>query len=216
MPNGQTMIMPSGNTIIKGILIFLISLSLFSCKKDFAKTPITNNTFQKNIVILYKYEGIKYHNNPKDPGGATKFGITLRTYKRTVNKNATVITIRNLTREQATAFYRRFFWNANQLGRINDKDLQTNLFLAEVNLGAHRPNKIAQNLSNALCDTKLKPDGNIGMNTVKVFNVCRMTPAYEYILFYFYAKTPSIQPVWKWAKKGLRNRVFLGRAHDKS
>lgn len=194
------------NFLFKNILIvffFIVStLSYAHCA-----------SFNKNIKILYQYEGINYHNNPKDPGGATKYGITLRTWKSTVNKYATINTIKSLTKEQAIDFYKLFFWDANNIGLIKDKSFQTALFLAEVNLGPYRPNKIAQHLANSLCDSHLVLDGKLGNNSINAFNKCRMTPGYGYVLFYFYSKTPSIQPVWQWAKKGLRNRVFLSQQH---
>lgn len=44
-----------------------------------------------------------YVNNPKDPGGETKWGISKRSYPR--------LNIKNLTREGARDVYREDFWN---------------------------------------------------------------------------------------------------------
>lgn len=51
---------------------------------------------------LMGHEG-GYVNNPKDPGGETKWGISRRSYPN--------LDIRNLTREEAKAIYYRDFWN---------------------------------------------------------------------------------------------------------
>ncbi len=44
-----------------------------------------------------------YVNNPNDPGGETKWGISKRSYPN--------LNIRDLTREQAIALYKRDFWD---------------------------------------------------------------------------------------------------------
>ena len=46
--------------------------------------------------------------NPKDPGGLTKFGISQRSYPD--------IDIRNLTLDQAKAIYLRDFWDSKTAG----------------------------------------------------------------------------------------------------
>jgi lysozyme family protein len=53
-----------------------------------------------NIVV-----GIEagYSNNPADPGGETKYGITKRQYPQ--------IDIKNLTLDQAKAIYQRDYWS---------------------------------------------------------------------------------------------------------
>lgn len=48
-----------------------------------------------------------YVNNPEDPGGETKWGISKRTYPN--------LNIKDLTREQAIALYRRDFWTVLHL-----------------------------------------------------------------------------------------------------
>ncbi len=44
-----------------------------------------------------------YSNDPQDPGGETKYGISKRTYPQ--------VDIKNLTYEQAKALYKRDFWD---------------------------------------------------------------------------------------------------------
>lgn len=59
-------------------------------------------TFDIAVDRLLGHEG-NYVNNPNDPGGETKFGISKRSYPK--------LDIRNLTREDAIAIYKRDFWD---------------------------------------------------------------------------------------------------------
>ncbi len=58
--------------------------------------------FENAIERILGHEG-GYVNDPNDPGGETKFGISKRSYPD--------VDIKNLTRDQAKAIYRRDFWN---------------------------------------------------------------------------------------------------------
>lgn len=61
------------------------------------------------VGITLNFEG-GYTNDSLDPGGETNFGITRRSYPD--------IDIKNLTREQASAIYKRDYWDqggCNQL-----------------------------------------------------------------------------------------------------
>ena len=59
-------------------------------------------TFDTAIDRVLKEEG-GYVNNPADPGGETKFGISKRSYPQ--------VDIANLTREEAAGIYKRDFWD---------------------------------------------------------------------------------------------------------
>lgn len=61
--------------------------------------------FDTMIDRVLGHEG-GYVNDPRDPGGETKFGIAKRSYPSA--------DIKNLTREQAVAIYRADFWNRVQ------------------------------------------------------------------------------------------------------
>ena len=63
----------------------------------------TSPAFQVALDFTLAEEG-GYVNNPKDPGGETKFGISKRAYP---NED-----IKNLTRDRAIELYERDYWNA--------------------------------------------------------------------------------------------------------
>ena len=61
--------------------------------------------FDRFIDRLLSHEG-GYVNDPNDPGGETRFGISKRSYPR--------LNIRKLTRAEAIAIYRRDFWERSR------------------------------------------------------------------------------------------------------
>lgn len=65
--------------------------------------------FPALIERVLSHEG-GYVNDPRDPGGETKFGIAKRSYP--------AVDIRNLTREGAMAIYERDFWARVQGDRL--------------------------------------------------------------------------------------------------
>lgn len=85
-------------------------------------------SFEKAIDFTLRWEG-GYVNDPADPGGETKFGISKRAYPAE--------DIRRLTLERARLIYCRDYWNA-----INAEELNPQLAIAAfdtaVNMGVTR------------------------------------------------------------------------------
>ena len=67
--------------------------------------------FDESCDRLLGHEG-GYVNDPDDPGGETKWGISKRSYPD--------LDIKNLTREQAKAIYRRDFWDRIHADKLPD------------------------------------------------------------------------------------------------
>jgi lysozyme family protein len=179
----------------------VVLLLVFSCANA--------SNYNYAYKVLLKYEGIIYHDNPKDPGGPTKYGWTLKTYRQTISQKATKKDIKHLSESQAKILYKKYWWEKYKASKIKDKKLATVLFLAQVNMGPTRPNKVLQEISNDLCDTNLSVDGVLGEQSLKAINSCHRIPdGYPYYLHLTYLNDPNISPVWYWAKKGLRNRIF--------
>jgi lysozyme family protein len=63
-------------------------------------------------IVFDRVIGIEsgYSNNPNDPGGETKYGISKRSYPD--------LDIKNLTREQAKEIYLRDFWNRLEMDSL--------------------------------------------------------------------------------------------------
>ena len=105
------------------------------------------SAFDEAFETLIGHEG-GYTNNPDDPGGETKFGISKRSYP--------VVNIRDLTPEQAKAIYKRDFWDVVR-GDDWPYVLSFQLFDAAVNSGPTQAVKWLQAAVGATQDGKLGP-----------------------------------------------------------
>lgn len=85
-----------------------------------------SKNFEKAFEYLMQNEG-EYVNDPNDPGGETKYGISKRSYPS--------LDIRNLTVEKAKEIYYRDFWMKGKFDQILDCTLAVQLFDFSVNLG---------------------------------------------------------------------------------
>jgi lysozyme family protein len=120
------------------------------------------NNFTKAIQVVLDNEG-GYVNNPNDPGGATNFGISQRSFPN--------LDIKNLTRQQAIEIYLNNYWNPQNYSNINDQNVATKVFDFAVNAGPLTSNKLLQQACNTLgTSPALKIDGNLGPASIKAIN----------------------------------------------
>ena len=125
------------------------------------------NRMPEIISHVIKLEGgDKYTNHPLDPGGHTKYGITLRTLKRWYkhkgrNQSATKADVKALTKPEAVQIYEAFYWSPVKAGQL-PQPLQWVMFDAAVNQGVGQAGKFLQRA----CNRKLKIDGQIGPKTL--------------------------------------------------
>ncbi len=104
--------------------------------------------------------------DPDDPGGVTKWGISLALFGR-FDPNATASEIAALTREQACAFYRAHFWDGDRgtsFGDIADQSVATKILDMAVNMGREEAIRAAQAL---FFD---RQDGIFGPMTLQAIN----------------------------------------------
>lgn len=111
--------------------------------------------FAAIIGQVLKNEG-GYVNNPDDPGGETKFGISKLSYPD--------LDIANLTIEQATQIYRTDFYNAMNLQGIDSLRVQYYVLDMGVN---HGKREGVVTLQRAL---KIEEDGVLGPGTTAAVN----------------------------------------------
>lgn len=135
--------------------------------------------FELAIPTVIEHEGSRFTNNPNDPGGATKWGVTLYELKNTglhdpdgtlfgdVNHDGRVDIedIKSLTLETAEQYYRWKWWEHYRFDRLVVQVVATKVFDTSVNMGGVPAIKILQRSVNTL-NGKLVEDGILGDNTV--------------------------------------------------
>lgn len=105
--------------------------------------------FKKVLPTLDAIEG-GYANDPDDPGGETKFGISKRSYPD--------LDIKNLEYEDAVAIYKRDFWDKLKLDEVENQTVAEAIFDMAVNSGPSNAVKMAQELVGAKVDGKIGPE----------------------------------------------------------
>lgn len=108
-------------------------------------------------------------NDPDDPGGATKHGVTLNTLRRlgldiTRDTRIDIADVRALTQAQAVDIYVEYYFNRTGIAALPDP-LQASVFDMSVNAGGNAV-KVLQRLLTSMgfpCD----PDGQIGPQTIR-------------------------------------------------
>jgi lysozyme family protein len=115
--------------------------------------------FKKCLELILTHEG-GFVNHPKDPGGATNKGITLKTYNQFLGRKAEVEELKNISDTHVETIYKKEYWN-----KISGDQLPCGIDLAlfdwAVNSGFKRPAKVFQEAIGA------SPDGYIGPKTLK-------------------------------------------------
>lgn len=101
-------------------------------------------------------------NNPNDPGGETKYGISKRSYPK--------IDIPNLTMDQARRIYKQDYWDRLQCSELAPAVGMT-VFDTAVNCGRYRAAKWLQ-ISIRAFDSPVEIDGIIGPQTVAASKEC--------------------------------------------
>lgn len=109
-----------------------------------------------------------YVNDPDDPGGATKYGVTIHTMRRlgldlTGDGRVTEADVRRLTREKAREIYLEHYFRRPGLAGLPEP-LQASVFDMYVNAGSNAV-RVLQRLLNAMGET-LEADGTLGPLTL--------------------------------------------------
>lgn len=131
--------------------------------------------FLDAITTVLKHEG-GYGDNPNDPGGPTKYGISLRWYLefgRDLDGDGDIDAddVRALTEPLAVEEYREHFW-LPAYDSINDQRVATKVLDLAVNMGAHQAHVLVQRALNRL-GRSVSVDGILGRReSVPAINAC--------------------------------------------
>lgn len=115
--------------------------------------------FEQAITTTLQHEG-GYVNDPADPGGETRYGISKRAFPQ--------VDIKTLTLNQAKDLYKTFYWERGP-HLIKLPTVAAKYFDLCVNAGVSRASKWLQEASNLLGAT-LTLDGKVGAVTAEWIN----------------------------------------------
>lgn len=111
--------------------------------------------FDRALAVVLKHEG-GYVNHPRDPGGATNLGVTIKTWRDWKGGTVTIDDMRALTIEDVKPLYRERYWNA-----VRADDLPAGLALCcfdfGVNAGPGRAVKLLQRICGTTSDGVFGP-----------------------------------------------------------
>jgi lysozyme family protein len=124
--------------------------------------------FPDAVARLIATEG-GFVDNPRDPGGATKYGITLATLARWRGAPAAVCDVKALTVPEAEKIYRAWYWLPLACDMLQKPQTPTILLDAAALFGLGGSARAAQRAANA-CGAGLLPDGHVGPKTVAALN----------------------------------------------
>lgn len=107
-----------------------------------APDPTADARFARALDHVFRWEG-GFSDDPADPGGATRFGITRATLAEWRGEAVSVADVRALGRDEAAAIYRARYWDACRCGAM-PAGLDLLVFDAAVNQGAGRAVRLLQ------------------------------------------------------------------------
>jgi len=118
-----------------------------------------------------------YVDHPNDPGGATKYGMSLRYLRRRGDLlgdfdgdgDVDVHDIRAMTEPQAKHAYEIGFWGPNRLNSVKSQLLANKIFDMAVNMGSKQAWRLAQRAATRH-GQELVDDGIVGRKTLAAMN----------------------------------------------
>lgn len=136
------------------------------------------------LPTIFFHEG-RYVNNPKDPGGATNFGVSLRFLLKTgdLDKDGwldgdidhdgdiDIDDIKQMKMPDAAKLYDLYFWSKYGYANIYDQDIATKVLDLAVNMGPRGSHRCVQRAVRSSIGNILVEDGDLGSKTFSAINL---------------------------------------------
>lgn len=146
----------------------------------YQRKMISMASFDKAVEQVLLNEGI-LEDNPNDPGGITKYGISLRFLKNLQNQKQYGFdpetidrdTIQQLTDQQAKALYYGEFWQRSHFEQLTTQSICNYIFDMAINMGIAPAIKCAQRAVWAFAHNRncVVDDGIMGEHTIGYINL---------------------------------------------
>jgi lysozyme family protein len=120
---------------------------------------MATQTYDDSLRRLLAHEG-GYTNDAADPGGPTKFGITIADYRKYVKPDASAADVAAMRVEEAKAIYRVRYWDAMRCDDL-PAGVDYAAFDYGVNSGIGRSGKVLRRLLHLPDDTSAVTDAVI-------------------------------------------------------
>ena len=171
--------------------------------------------FETLMDFVLSWEGRVFEDDPDDPGGATKYGLCLRSLKQRAQSDYSWLTsigvrlpadresIRGLTERQAYRMYARYYWDPLDRFGLGRK-ARGAMFDTSINCGLQRAVSCMQRFIGT------EEDGIAGPVTLEVAKSYQDRDLAQGILsnrMQFYERLVRSKPVMKKYLRGWRNRV---------
>lgn len=155
------------------------------------------------IPFIRKWEG-EYAEIPGDAGGATKWGVTLGTFRMAYGASKTKADLKAMTEGQWAIIFTRFFWDKIAGDRLTNQR-SAEMLCDWVWHSGVTAIKHCQRI------TGVKADGQVGPKTVEAFNRCNDETLYNHLRgarLEFLDSIVARNPIQAKFLKGWRNRVY--------
>lgn len=122
--------------------------------------------FEDAVNHIINFEG-GYVDDPRDPGGATKYGIS-SAFLHSIGDD---IDPRDITRDKAKEYYKIYFWDVLPCELIQSNKLQLLLFDTAVNMGVQSAIRILQKSLRIFAPVTV--DGIAGQQTTSILSMAQ-------------------------------------------
>jgi lysozyme family protein len=157
-------------------------------------------TDEEIVSIILQHEGGDYTDDPDDPGGPTKWGITQSILSLYLRRDVTANDIRALSRDMAAKIYTEIF--IRPFDRVADP-LRVSAIDMGVNAGVFQSVILLQETIGALVD------GVIGPKTIALSGTREWTPLYTGVRLGFYETLVHAKPKLIKYRSGWRSRAMV-------
>lgn len=173
-----------------------------------------DDKFQYCVSIILEHEG-GLSRDKRDPGGVTKYGISLR-FLRTIgvdidgDGDIDEEDIIAITKPGSKEIYRKHWWEKYQYNRLDTLAVVSKVFDLAVNMGSVSAHKILQRACNNLANFNLKVDGILGYKSISASNICDPFALRKQLRNFSKIRYEEIlekNPNMEFARKGWMNRA---------